>query len=475
MRKWHNIRCKKCEIGTIFVVISVILCYNGLKQRDKNMERYAIRALENWKNSAGRKPLLLHGARQVGKTWLVRNFAVRHYHNIVELNFFNNDKLQDIFGSNITPGFLIRQLELLFDTKIDPPRTLLFFDEIQESQRAIDSLKTFNDLAPQYNIIAAGSFLGVMAGRQPVGQTDHLTLYPMSFCEFLEAQGFDKLAAIIQTRDTAMLTGAIIEMLETSLRQYFYVGGMPAAAQEFVNTGDWGNVREIQSELLDEYRRDFSKHIADQRTAAKIRMLWDSIPLHLFKENQKFVYKHVKVGGRAAEFEVAMQWLKDTGLIYKINKVETPKIPLAMHIKEDIFKLYMLDIGLFCAQAGIKPADILLQGVDIVDNMHGVLAEQFVLQELKTAGISPLFYWAREGSAIAEIDFITQGDSGGDIIPIEVKSARNTKAKSLKVYMADYKPRHAVRTSLNQYRVSDNLYDIPLYMISEFGNIIAEN
>jgi len=311
--------------------------------------------------------------------------------------------------------------------------------------------------------------LGVMLGRKPVGQTDNVMLYPMCFCEFLEAQGRDMLADAIKQHKFGILSGAA-DILEAALRKYFYVGGMPAVVQELINSGDLDKVRTGQNRLLDEYGSDFSKHISDQRTAAKIRMLWDSVPLHLFKENQKFIYKNIKTGGRAAEFEEAMQWLKDTGLIHKVNKVETPKIPLAMHYKEDFFKLYMLDIGLFCAKAEIKPADILLQGVDIVDNMNGALAEQFVLQELKTAGVSPLFYWGREKST-AEVDFITQ--AGGGIVPIEVKSAKNTRAQSLKVYMNDYRPARAVRTSLKNYGVVDNLYSIPLYMIAEIVNIIA--
>jgi predicted AAA+ superfamily ATPase len=432
------------------------------------MERYAIKSLENWKNSAGRKPLLFSGARQVGKTWLVRDFAAKHYDNLIELNFFNDDGLKAVFNRNITPTYLIEQLEVMFNAKIDPDRTLLFFDEIQESQRAMDSLKSFNDLAPQYNIIAAGSFLGVMLGRKPVGQIDHVTLYPMCFCEFLDAQGRDMLVTAIKQLKYDILSGAS-DILETALRKYFYVGGMPAVVQEFVNSGDLNKVRTAQNRLLDDYGSDFSKHISDQRTAAKIRMLWDSVPLHLFKENKKFVYKNIKTGGRAAEFEEAMQWLKDTGLIHRINKVETPKIPLTMYYKEDFFKLYMLDIGLFCAKAEINPADILLQGIDIVDNMNGALAEQFVLQELKTAGVSPLFYWGREKST-AEVDFIIQ--AGGGIVPIEVKSAKNTRAQSLKVYRNDYRPAHAVRTSLKNYGVVDNLYSIPLYMISEIVNVI---
>jgi predicted AAA+ superfamily ATPase len=361
-------------------------------------------------------------------------------------------------------------LEIRFNKKIDPSKTLLFFDEIQESERAIDALKSFNDLAPEYNIIAAGSFLGVMTGRKPVGQIDRITLYPMSFCEFLEAAGHSMLADAIRQCNISVVTGAC-DILETLLKQYFYVGGMPAAISEFITGGDLDKVRTLQNELLADYKDDFSKHIRDPRTAPKIRMLWDSIPLHLFKENQKFVYKNIKTGGRAAEFEEAMQWLVDTGIVYKINKVENPKIPIAMHYKEYFFKLYMLDIGLFCAKAEIKPADILLTNADIIGNMNGVLAEQFVLQELKANNkIGSLYYWGREGST-AELDFITQ--LNGEIIPIEVKSSKNTKSKSLNVYMHEYKPAYAIRTSLKNYGIADNLYSVPLYMISEFAGIIG--
>ena len=434
------------------------------------MRRYALNSLKNWKNSPNRKPLLLYGARQVGKTWLVRNFAECEYDDLIELNFLTDESLKAIFAKDITPAYIIQQLELRLNKKIDPARTLLFFDEVQESQRALDALKTFNDAGREYNIVAAGSFLGVMLGRRPVGQTDQMTLYPMSFCEFLEAIGREIPAAAINNLDISALSGAS-DLLESLLKLYFYIGGMPAAVCEYAKSGDLTNVREIQNGLLVSYKGDFSKHINDPRTEPKIRMLWDSISLHLFKENKKFVYKNVKSGGRAAEFELAMQWLVDTGLIYKINKIETPKIPLKMHYKEDFFKLYMLDIGLLGAQAEIKAADILTAGRDIVDDMKGALAEQFVCQELKAAKVSPLFYWGREGST-AEVDFLIQED--GEIIPIEVKSAKHTKSQSLKVYMEEYKPKYAIRTSLKNYGVVNNLYSVPLYMISELLRIIAE-
>jgi len=418
------------------------------------------------------------GARQTGKTWLVRDFAATNYDDFVELNFLTDETLKTIFDKDIKPDYIIKQLELHFNRKIYPERTLLFFDEIQESQRAMDSLKSFNDeqtgrKCPRYNIIAAGSFLGVMLGRRPVGQTDQLTLYPMSFCEFLEAVGRKLLAEAIKKCDAEALSG-VSDLMESLLKQYYYTGGMPAVVHEFASSGDLVKVREIQNELITSYKGDFSRHINDPRTEPKIRMLWDSISLHLIRENKKFVYKNVKSGGRASEFENAMQWLADTGLVYKINKVETPKIPLKMHYKEDHFKLYMLDIGLLCAQAEIGPANIMASGTDLVDDMNGALAEQFVCQELKAAKVSPLFYWGREGST-AEIDFITQGigeNSPGEILPIEVKSAKHTKSQSLKVYVREHKPLRVVRTSLRNFGVTAyeqkvNLYSVPLYMISQ--------
>lgn len=432
------------------------------------MKRYCIDQLIEWKCSANRRPLLVYGARQVGKTWLVRDFAASNYEKLVELNFLTDESLKNIFDANISPKYIIQQLEIRFNVKIEPSKTLLFFDEIQESQRAMDSLKSFNDTAKEFNIIAAGSFLGVVIGKKPVGQTDQMTLYPMSFCEFLEAAGRDMLADLIKQRDTVAMAGAS-NVLETLLKQYFYVGGMPRAVLEFVSNGDLNKVREIQNELLADYKGDFSKHI-DIKNTPKIRMLWDSIPLHLFKENKKFVYKNIKIGGRAAEFGEAMQWLADTGLIYKINKVETPKIPLKMHYEEDFFKLYMLDIGLFCAKAEIKTADIFAPKTDIVDNMNGVLAEQFVLQELKVSGISPIFYWGRV-QGTAEIDFITQAD--GEIVPIEVKSSKKTKSQSLKVYMEEFQPKRAIRTSLKNYGQENGLFSIPLYMIGKFAQCFA--
>jgi len=354
-------------------------------------------------------------------------------------------------------------LEALFGRTIDPAKTLLFFDEIQESQRAMDSLKSFNDMAPEYNLIAAGSFLGVMMGRKPVGQTDHITLYPMSFYEFLEAAGHEHALKIIQERDEIALRG-ISALLSDLLKQYYFVGGMPSAVLEYITSGDLSKVRDVQNKLLVDYKGDFSKHIGIH-DIPKVGMIWDSIPVHLTKEKKKFVYKEIKSGARAVEFENAMQWLVDTGLVYKINRVENPQIPLIANQSFGIFKLYMLDIGLFGAKAEISARDIFSPNVDITGNFNGALAEQFVCQELKSSKIGSLFYWGRE-NAQAELDFLIQKD--GEIIPIEVKSAKHTKAKSLLVYMNEYKPKYAIRTSLKNYGIEGNLYSVPLYMISDF-------
>ena len=432
-----------------------------------DMRRYILDSLKTWKKSHNRKPLMLFGARQVGKTWLTREFASTEYNDLIELNFFTNGSLKEIFAQDITPEYIIRQLEIKFNKSIDAKRTLLFFDEVQESERAMDSLKAFNDLAPEYHIVAAGSFLGVMMGRRPVGQTDQITLYPMSLCEFLEAAGNDMLADAINSLDFQLLSG-LAAMAETLLKQYYYIGGMPAAVLEFVTSGDLDKVREVQNRLLLDYKGDFSKHIG-VHDIPKVGMLWDSIPVHLMKEKKKFVYKEIKTGARSAEFENAMQWLVDTGLVHKVNRVDNPKIPLSANQSFGIFKLYMIDIGLFGAKAEISPRDIMSPNANVSDNFYGSVAEQFVCQELKSARhvswqTRALFYWGREKSQ-AELDFLMQYK--GEIIPIEVKSARHTKAKSLQVYMREYKPAYTVHTSLKNYGAEGNLYSIPLYTIGK--------
>jgi len=431
------------------------------------MKRYAMESLKRWKNSARRKPLMVYGARQVGKTWLMQEFGRTEFKNVLYLNFDKNEKARRIFGENIDPFYIISLLENNFEIKIDPKNTLLIFDEIQESQRAKDSLKYFNEEAPEYHIVAAGSFLGVATGKFPVGQVNRLTIYPMSFYEFLEAIGRNQLLGTLQKLNPRMIAGLSGTASEL-LKSYFYVGGMPAAVQTYAKTRDMRKVREVQDFILDNYKGDFSKHIKGV-DIPKVRMLWDSIPAHLAKEKKKFIYKEIKSGGRAAEFENAMDWLVNTGLVYKVMRTETAKIPLLSYQQRDIFKLFMLDVGLLCAHSKIDMKTFLQPDANIFDDFKGALTEQFVLQELKNLTTNPILYWVNE-KGHSEIDFVLQYN--GEIVPIEAKSSENTRAKSLKIYMDMEKPAHAVRISLKNYGVRDNLYSVPLYMMGSFLDII---
>jgi len=434
------------------------------------MRRYALKSLKNWKKMQNRKPMILLGARQTGKTWVMQEFGRSEYDNAVYLNFDTHKSLSAIFEQDIQPSNIIERLEGVFHTKISAEKTLIIFDEIQECQRAKDSLKYFNEQAPQYHIIAAGSFLGVAGGKFPVGQVNSLTLYPLSFYEFLEALERDDLIQLLNERNETLLSG-LNDLFIEYLKKYFYTGGMPAAVFEFINSGDLDKVRTIQNEILTNYKGDFSKHIT-LKDIPKVRMLWDSIPSHLAKEKKKFVYKDIKVGGRAAEFENAMDWLVNRGLIYKIQKADIPKIPLIAYQSLNSFKIYSLDIGLLGAQAEISKQDIFSPNINITNDYNGMIAEQFACQELKSAGVSPLFYWARDG-AMAEIDFITQHN--GEIIPIEIKSSSNTKAKSLQSFMNEFHPKLAVKSSLNIFNKSNNTLAIPLYRISDFYKMIDMN
>ena len=432
------------------------------------MKRNALESLEKWKNSKNRKPLILYGARQVGKTWLMKEFGRTLYKKFVYFNFDENRKLGDCFKQDLDAARIISALESLSNNEITPGDTLVIFDELQECQRAKDSLKYFNENAPQYHIIAAGSFLGVAAGKFPVGNAGKLTLYPMSFYEFLEAAGREKLAEAVKGRDRALLeslSALLVEMLKT----YFYVGGMPAAVNIYAQSKNLIKVREVQNEILQNYKSDFSKHISPQ-DIPKVRMLWDSIPVHLAREKKKFVYKDVKTGGRAGEFENALDWLVNTGLVYKIPRTLTPKLPLARDQEREAFKLFMHDTGLLCAKTNVDLTAFYEADPKIFDDFHGAMSEQYVCQELRAAYENPLFYWGREKGA-AEIDFIMQYKN--EIIPIEVKSEKYTQSKSLKVYMEEYKPKIAVRTSLKNMGVNGPLHSIPLYMIASLAEILG--
>ena len=433
------------------------------------MKRNAFESLKKWKNSGNRKPLILYGARQVGKTWLLKEFGQAEYRQLVYLNFDDDKKLCNYFQKDLDTVRIIRALETLYNIKITASDTLIIFDEIQECQRAKDSLKYFNENAPQYHIAAAGSFLGVAAGKFPVGQVNSLTLFPMTFYEFLVALGREKLVKAIMDLEQPLLesmSGLLIDMLKA----YFYVGGMPEAVNIYAESGNLAAVREQQNEILQNFKNDFSKHI-HQSDIPKVRMLWDSIPVHLAREKKKFIYRDIKTGGRASEFENAMDWLINTGLVYKVSRVLTPKLPLARDQEREVFKLFMLDVGLLCAKANVDLAAFYEADAKIFDDFHGAMSEQYVCQALKAGNKNPLFYWGREKGA-AELDFVMQHKN--EIIPIEVKSEKHTQSKSLKFYMEEYKPKTAVRTSLKNLGSSGALHSIPLYMIESLESIIGQ-
>ena len=432
------------------------------------MKRNAIESLKAWKNSVNRKPLILYGARQTGKTWLLKEFGRTNYKQTIYLNFDDNKKLGDYFQQDLDTARIIDAIGSVFNTEINPADTLIIFDELQECQRAKDSLKYFNENAPQYHIASAGSFLGVAAGKFPVGNVDSLTLYPMSFYEFLEAIEREKLLDAIKERDRPLLE-SLSGLLSDMLKTYFYVGGMPAAVDMYARSKDLVKVRKVQNEILQNYKSDFSKHIFPH-DIPKVRMLWDSIPVHLAREKKKFVYRDVKTGGRASEFENAMDWLINTGLVYKISRILKPELPLARDEEREAFKLFMLDIGLLCAKANIDLAAFYEARAKIFDDFHGAISEQYVCQELKAAGENPLFYWGREKGA-AEVDFILQHKN--EIIPLEVKSEKHTQSKSLKVYIEEYGPKTAVRTSLKNMGVYGTLHSVPLYMIASLAEILG--
>jgi len=433
------------------------------------MFRHGIRNLIRWKNSPGRKPLIIRGARQVGKTWLMREFGKTEYVKYAYINFDNNARMRALFAGDLQIERLIIALQIEAGVSIEAENTLLIFDEVQEVPQALASLKYFYENAPQYHIVAAGSLLGVAlhpGTSFPVGKVDFLELYPMNFLEFIQAAGHENLAELLKTQDFTVISSFRSRYVDL-LKQYYYVGGMPEAVVRFVESANFTAVREIQKNILLAYEQDFSKH-APSETVPRIRILWSSIPAQLAKENRKFIYGLIRQGARAREYELAMAWLIDCGLVYKVGRVSKPEMPLTAYQDYDAFKLFVLDVGLLSALSGLD-AKSLLEGSKIFVEFKGTLTEQYVLQQLVSAvGITP-FYWSAEKST-GEIDFIFQ--SGQDVVPLEVKAAENLQAKSLKNYCLKYKPRQAVRTSLSDYRREEWLTNVPLYAIPILNDIL---
>lgn len=426
------------------------------------MQRYALKHLIDWKNKKNHKPLVIQGARQVGKTWLIQEFGKKYYEQVAYINFDVDVKSREIFDVDYDTERLIMDIGLATKTKINAENTLIIFDEIQECPRALTSLKYFRENAPQYDIIVAGSLLGVSCHEGtgfPVGKVSFMNLFPLSFEEFLLAMGEERFVELLNKKDFKTIK-LFNNKYEKLLKQYCYVGGMPEIVQDFVENKDFESVRNLQKEILSAYEEDFTKHIS-ANTVAKIRLLWKSIPAQLSKENKKFIYGAAKEGARARDFEAALSWLINSGLVYRVNKITKPDLPITAYEDFNSFKLFVLDVGLLGAMTDLQ-ADTIIDGNRIFEEFKGAITEQYVLQQFKTIKDLPVFYWSNETSR-AEIDFVIQIKS--DVVPVEVKAERNLQAKSLKVYMEKFKPNYAIRTSMADYKKTDNLIDLPLYTL----------
>lgn len=425
------------------------------------MKRNAIKELYEWKENNGRKPLVILGARQVGKTWLMKEFGKEAYKKCAYVNFEDNDDLRGLFEHDFDILRIIANLQWTTGVTIDED-TLIILDEIQEAPRGITALKYFQEKAPQYHVIAAGSLLGIAMHKNdsfPVGKVDFMHLYPLSFYEFLNAIGEKKMVDLLQAKDWTMLT-MVRAKFEERLRQYYFVGGMPAAVLAFVNDGDLNKVRTIQKSIIEAYERDFSKH-APAIEVPRIRMVWHSIPSQLSKENRKFIYGMIKEGARAKDFELAIEWLKDAGLIYKVNRCKKAQLPLAAYEDFSAFKMFLSDIGLMGAMSNI-PVQSLLNGNMLFSDFKGALTEQFVLQQMKTNQSLSIYYWSADNSR-GEIDFLVQQEE--KVIPIEVKAEENLQAKSLRMFVERNPGLKGCRFSMSPYREQDWLVNYPLYSV----------
>lgn len=423
------------------------------------MKREVIHQLYEWKEKKGRKPLILQGARQVGKTWLMKTFGKEAFEKCVYINFENDSRLSGLFEKDFDIQRILFEIQLA--TGIMPDKeTLLLFDEIQEVKRGITALKYFYENAPEFPIIAAGSLLGV-ATRQndsfPVGKVDFLSIYPLSFWEFLNAIGKGAFVEAIKNKQWELLSSFEAD-LQGMLRQYFFVGGMPEAVKSFAEDGDMQTVRDIQKNILDAYDKDFSKHVPIAEVP-RLRMVWNSICGQLSKENKKFIFGLLKEGARAKSFELAIEWLKDAGLVYKVNRTKKGLLPLSAYKDFSAFKLFLLDVGLLGAMCELPPSALLNKN-SIFTDYKGALTEQFVFQQLRLNKCNKIFYWSAENSQ-GEIDFLVQNND--EIIPIEVKAEENLQAKSLKCFIERNPSLHGVRLSMSSYREQSWMSNFPLY------------
>ena len=428
------------------------------------MYRNSIKELIIWKLSKEKKPLIILGARQVGKTWLIKEFGRTEYKQTVYINFEEEKKMRDLFVADYSIPRIISALEAFAGYKIVPEETLIVFDEIQMASQGITSLKYFCENAPQYHVVVSDSLLGMMLHEGvsfPVGKVDFLHLYPMSFHEFLLAMNENGLANILKSRQFDIMPLFSNKFIEF-LRYYFYVGGMPEAVAAFAENRDWQKTRQVQKRILLAYERDFSKH-APKEIFPRLKMVWKSIPSQLAKENKKFIYGLIKEGARAKDYELAIQWLIDSGLLIQCFRNKEPKIPLNAYQDLSAFKLYHNDIGLLGAMSKLSPRTV-IEGNSLFTEYKGAFAEQFVIQQLRLNDDFSIFYFAPDTYSM-EVDFIVQNEND-EVIPIEVKAAENVKAKSFKLFCEKYKPTKAIRTSLSDYKPESWMTNLPLYAIN---------
>ena len=426
------------------------------------MQRFLMDELVVWKNKTNRKPLILKGARQVGKTWLMKEFGKTHFKKVAYVTFYNNQRMKQVFDTDYDIDRIIMNINIETHTEVTPEDTLIIFDEIQEAPKALESLKYFCENTPEYPIIAAGSLLGVAIHNStsyPVGKVENMELYPMNFREFLMAMGEDGLAQLITEKKYAYMSD-FREKYIFWLKNYYYVGGMPEIVSYFSAHKNYDEVRKMQNNILEQYENDFGKHTPPNELP-RIRMVWNSIPLQLAKENKKFFFGKIKEGARAKDFELAIEWLQDCGLITKVYKVSKPAVPLKAYLDFTSFKLYLLDVGLLGALSELD-AESILEGNSIFVEFKGALTEQYVLQQIVSDTSYKPYYFAGEKSNY-EVDVLIQ--KGKNVVPVEVKAEENLRAQSLKYYCEKYTPEYAVRTSMSDYREQEWMVNVPLYAV----------
>ena len=425
------------------------------------MRRDAMQQLYDWKEKTTRKPLIVRGARQVGKTWLMKEFASSAYRQFAYINFEDNEVMKDVFQKDFDVERILMAIQLVTGIVVDT-ETLIIFDEIQEAPRGLTALKYFQEKAPQYHVVAAGSLLGIAMHSNdsfPVGKVDFMDLYPLSFSEFLEAVGQEAFARLLAKKDWGLIAAFRSKLIDL-LKQYYYVGGMPEVVNAFINHKDYAEVRQLQQTILDSYDRDFSKH-APIAEVPRIRMIWRSVPAQLAKENKKFIYGVVKEGARAKDFELAIEWLIDAGLIYKVSRVKKAGIPLSAYEDFSAIKLFLLDTGLMGAMSGLPP-QALLEGNVLFSDYKGAITEQYVLQQLKSVKGLSIYYWSSDTSR-GELDFLLQKDVS--VIPVEVKAEENLQSKSLRFFVEKNAGLHGVRFSMSDYRKQEWMINYPLYSV----------